>query len=387
MTSRERLRRCLSYEELDRPGVYSRTGFPVDDPTYDALKAYLWVHSDLKRAWSGAQFETPYDRKSFHESYSEDFQRHRTVLHTPAGNLECSSLVNLKGHPGLHETFLLKTAGDAEKYLSLPLPVLGGEVSSSFHAAEAEIGERGIVDVELGLNPAGAVAELCGSETFAILSVTDRDVVHALCERQQSIVINRVKFLLDNEVGQFFSMLGQEYVVPPLHSPADFYDFNVKYDKPIINLIHNANGWIHIHCHGRIKRVFQGFLDMGADVLHPFEPPPMGDITAVEAKELARGRLCLEGNIEINRMYEASPEEIREETKALIAAAFDDRCGLIVCPSASPYIRGKGEECFTQYKAMIDTVVEWKDCSSARHSSPLGICTQRISRKTEALPN
>ena len=267
------------------------------------------------------------------------------------------------------------------------MPEFSGDVSFSFHAAEAEISEWGIVDVKLGFNPAGAVAELCGSETFAILSVTDRDMVHALCKRQQSIIINHVKFLMDNKVGPFFSMLGQEYVVPPLHSPTDFYDFNVKYDKPIIDLIHEAGGRIHIHCHGSIKRVFQGFLDMGANVLHPFEPPPMGDITTAEAKKLAQGRLCLEGNIQINRMYEASPEEIREETKALITTVFGDRCGLIVCPSASPYIRGKGEECFAQYKAMIDTVVEWKGCSSARHPSSLGICTQRVSRKTEALPN
>lgn len=99
---------------------------------------------------------------------------------------------------------------------------------------------------------------------------------------------------------------------------------------------------------------------MGADVLHPFEPPPQGDILPREAKELARGRMCLEGNIQINRMYEATPEEIRNETEQLIDDVFDDSKGLIVCPTASPYIRGKGEECFPQFKAMIDTVINWK---------------------------
>ena len=133
----------------------------------------------------------------------------------------------------------------------------------------------------------------------------------------------------------------------------------MKYDKPIIDLVHEAGGYVHIHCHASIKKVFQGFMDMGVNVLHPFEAPPMGDITAREAKELARGRMCLEGNIQIDRMYEATPEEIKQETEQLIRDAFDDCKGLIVSPTASPYIRGRGEECFPQYKAMIDTVFDW----------------------------
>ena len=56
-------------------------------------------------------------------------------------------------------------------------------------------------------------------------------------------------------------------------------------------------------------------------------------------------------------MYEATPDEIREEIEALISDAFDDGRGLIVCPTASPYIRGEGERCFPQYKAMVETVL------------------------------
>ena len=44
----------------------------------------------------------------------------------------------------------------------------------------------------------------------------------------------------------------------------------------------------------------------------------------------------------------------------LIEDTFDDRAGLIVSPTASPYIYGLGEECFPTYKAMVDTVLEWR---------------------------
>lgn len=355
LTRRERLERCYSYQEVDRPAVYSRTGFPRNDPTYDKLKAYLQAHTELKFPWSGWR-ETSYPTEHYKEAYTEDFERHITILHTPAGDLRSTTLAGLKGQPGMTETYLLKDREDAEKYLSLPMPEVSGDVSS-FFILKDKVGDTGIVDVSLGFNPGGAVASLFGTDAFAIMSVLERDIIHELCQRQMNIIINRLKFLLDNKIGPFFSMAGQEYIVPPLHSPEDFLDFNYKYDKPIIDLIHDSNGYIHIHCHASVKKVFKYFVDMGVNVLHPFEAPPMGDITAVEAKNLARGRMCLEGNIQIDRMYDATPEEIRQETEQLIKDVFDDQKGLIVSPTASPFIYGKGEKCFPQYKAMIDTVI------------------------------
>lgn len=359
LTSRERLRRAYFHEEMDRPGVWIGTLYPPDAPTYDVLKSYLRRHADAKVGFNGTAFEQPYPTDEYAEPHSDDFERRVAVLHTPAGDLRCSRLESLRGQPGLHETFYIKGREDAEKYLSLPMPQIGGDVSE-FFAKDKDIGDRGVAEARLGSNPAGWVAGLCGSETFALMSLSDRDVLHALCERHMHVVTNRVKFLLSKGIGPFFAIGGQELVCPPLHGPKDFHDFNVGYDKPIFDLVHEAGGRIYVHCHGSLKRVFEGFLAAGADVLHPFEAPPMGDITPAECKALARGRLCLEGNIQINRFYECTPEEIRDETLALIEAAFDDRRGLIVNSSASPYIRGQGGQSFPRFKAMIDTVVQWR---------------------------
>ncbi|MHB9133738.1 MAG: uroporphyrinogen decarboxylase family protein [Armatimonadota bacterium] len=358
LTSRERLRRAFFHEEMDRPGVYSRTGYPADDPSYDRLKAYLGEFADLKASWYGMGCTAPYSQSSTVEPYTANFERVVSTLHTPAGELQTVYLNSLKGQPGMRERHFVSSPEDAELFLSLPMPRVGGDVSS-FFAADAQIGERGIVDVSLGLNPAGYVAELCGSENFAVMSITDREVLHALCERWMTVIMNDVRFLLDQGVGPYFSMAGEEYLVPPLHGARDFDDFNVRYDKPIIDLVHDAGGRVHIHSHGRIKAVMPGFLALGADVLHPFEAPPMGDITPAEVKALARGKICLEGNIQINRMYENTPADIREETAALIAIAFDDHTGLIVSPTASPYIRGEGETCLPQYVAMVETVLNY----------------------------
>jgi uroporphyrinogen-III decarboxylase len=117
---------------------------------------------------------------------------------------------------------------------------------------------------------------------------------------------------------------------------------------------------VHIHSHGSIKKVLQGFVDMGVDVLHPFETPSQGDLTAREAKPVIRGKICMEGNIQISNMYEHTPEEIKEETEQLIKDAFDDHKGLIVSASASPYIPGEGLNCLEQYRAMVETVLMYR---------------------------
>ena len=96
---------------------------------------------------------------------------------------------------------------------------------------------------------------------------------------------------------------------------------------------------------------------MGADVLHPVEAPPMGDLTAAEAKSMARGKVCLEGNIQISDMYEQTPDQIADQTRALIKDAFDDR-RVDSVSSASPYIE-TAEPCLLQFKAMIDVVLNF----------------------------
>ena len=361
LTSKERLRRCYFNEETDRPAVFCRMGStPPDDKSYDPLRALLAAKSDMKYAWDGRQFELPYSSSVTIEQYSEDYERRRTVVYTPKGDLVTTLLVGLNGQPGRQEEYLLKDGADAEKFLSLPQPQIEGDVST-YLQMEKRAGDRGIVDVSLGMNPAGSVVELFGTETFALMSITERRILHRLMGRQTSIILDTLRFLLSRGVGPFFSMAGEEYVAPPIHGAKDFDDFNARYDKPIIDAIHDADGRIHIHCHGSIKRVIPRFVELGVDVLHPFEAPHYGDVLPSEAKALARGKMCLEGNIQIADMYEQPPEAIREQVLELMDTVFDDHRGLIVCPSASPYIPGKGGQCFENYKVLVDTVLEYPD--------------------------
>ncbi len=53
------------------------------------------------------------------------------------------------------------------------------------------------------------MAELCGSENFAILSITDREALHRLCEREMEIILRRARFLIERSIvsGSGFSVV------------------------------------------------------------------------------------------------------------------------------------------------------------------------------------
>jgi hypothetical protein len=85
----------------------------------------------------------------------------------------------------------------------------------------------------------------------------------------------------------------------------------------------------------------------------------MGDVTPAEVKHAWRGRIALEGNLQIADFYQQTPDAIRAQTLALIRDGFDDHRGLAVSPTASPFISGRGRECYAQYLAMVETVTRW----------------------------
>jgi len=360
MTSRERLHRLHRQEEVDRPGLFVRgvsERYPVHD-SYEALRRYVREHGDLKEIVSIWEYTDISGITRERVPYSEDYEKIISTMRTPAGTLTHERLDSTKGLPGYDVKHYIETERDAEIYMRRPAAAFRFD-GVDFGERADRMGDRGIVVTEINSNPLSLVVNLMGSELFAIWSLEKRELLHSMVAHERDILMKMIKTAVESGAGPYFGILGQEYMTPPLHGPRDFYDFNVIYDRPISDLIHNAGGYLHIHCHGPIKHVLPFFIDIGTDVLHPIEPPPLGDVTPEEAKAVLRGKVCIEGNIQIGDMYDLTPGEIREQTEALIKGAFDDNKGLIVCPTASPFVRYAGN-CAENYFAMMNTVLEYR---------------------------
>lgn len=361
LTSRERLDRCFRHKETDRPGIFIR-GADIRNPRHDSyrrLREFVVEKCDLKNIIYLSQYVQTVHVIVDREAYNDDFERQIITMHTPAGDLYESLLVGLRGNPGYKEKHFIESAEDVEKYMSLPeerILLKAGDLLDS----DQKLGDRGITVIDLGLNPAGSVVELMGSENFAFWSIENRERLYTLMELEMSKLSRKIKQLENKKTGLYFQMLGEEYITPPLHGAKDFYDFNVRYDKPLIDLIHESGSFIHVHCHGPLKNVLHYFRDMGVDVLHPVEAPSMGDVTAREAKQVFKGKVCIEGNIQIGDMYGSNPEKLAEMASELIKDVYYDHEGLIVCPSASPYVPEMSEKAYQNYMALITTVLNYK---------------------------
>ncbi len=357
MTPRQRLDAAYRCQPVDRVPMFVR-GVSDTRPTHDSyapLRKLVCETCDLKWAWSSAEAFPPPPTTRRVERYDDDFDLVTTLMPTPRGDLVHQHLAGRKGQPGMTRKHWLADREDALRYMSLPEPEPRGD-AAGFFALRDQAGERGIVEVHLhDMNPGGHVADLFGSEAFAFLSIEDRALIHELLEHATQRVLRVIDWLLARDVGPYFAVSGQEYIAPPLHGPRDFWDFNVRYDKRLFERIHDADGLVHVHCHGSLKGLLDGFVEAGVNVLHPVEAPPMGNVTAREAKAALRDKVCIEGSIQVGDLFTRPPREIERQVAALLRDAGPS--GLIVAPTASPYAPVATRRMLANYERMVRTVL------------------------------
>jgi hypothetical protein len=115
---------------------------------------------------------------------------------------------------------------------------------------------------------------------------------------------------------------------------------------------------VHIHCHGNLKGVLDGFLRAGTDSLHPVEAPPMGDTTLAEFRERVGLNIAIKGNIQIGDIMDADPGEIAGKVRQAFDEAGRDGA-YILAPTASPFWPELSERALANYRSMVETGREY----------------------------
>jgi len=366
MTSRERLMAAMRREKPDRVPIYIRgVGVTAPNwrenlrhPSYLPLYEAVEEKCDWKHGWGGGTgiFLSATDQvKSYSQTRpgkDEDFVIHERILETPKGTLKAASFSSTKGKPGMADEYYIKEREDAEKFLSIPYLPIKPDVSS-FFTEDRRIGDRGIVPVSMGADPIYWIQQIMGSELLAIWSIEERELLTEMVEVMFQRCYDFVKYLVESGVGPVFESAGQELATPPLLSPKDFREFVVKYDKPLIDLVHEHDGLVHIHCHGNLDAVLEDFVEMGTDCLHPMEAPPWGDVPMAEAKRRIGCDICIEGNIQMGDIYTCTEEEMKQICIDALRDGAPDG-GFILCPSASPFMPTLEEKHLKNYLTIIN---------------------------------
>jgi len=365
VTSRERLLAAMRRQAVDRVPLHVRGVNFWDErwvqtrhESYAPVIEAVREHGDPFIGWGvgGGPLLSSSDEVRFESEVvpGGDWNERITTMHTPRGPLVARHLSSNRGLPGMQREFYVKDPDDLDKVVSVPFAPLRPDTAGFFELRE-RIGERGLVTCDF-VNPISYLHDLVGSELLGIWSRTERRAVEGFIRGWAERLLDLIAYLLDMGVGPAFRTLGHEFAVPPLMSPRDFRELCIEPEAPIHRRIHDAGGLVHIHCHGPMDKVLEGFIDIGCDCLHPIEPPPMGDAELAEAKRRVGHRICLEGNLQIGDLYAAPTREVVAKTEAAIRDGGPT--GFILCPTASPHTEVLTDLTVRNYVAMIETAGE-----------------------------
>jgi len=82
-----------------------------------------------------------------------------------------------------------------------------------------------------------------------------------------------------------------------LLSPELYRQFCLPVHQTLVRAIQAAGGLVHLHLCGRVKHLLPLLAETGAAILETITPPPLGDTTLREAKDVVGKTMCLKGNL------------------------------------------------------------------------------------------
>ena len=377
MTKRERLMATLEGRTVDRPAVsfYEIGGWKMapddddftvwNDPSWRPLVKLAHERTDIIRLMSPRwnrkepdELDTLTTRKGRREG---DSLFTRTKIGAPGRTLTSTTRRDRDIHTTWTLEHFLKSIEDVEAYLRLPEPSVGTVDVSELAAEEAKLGESGIVCVETA-DPICVAASLFSMEDYTVLAVTEQKLFHRLLERCARTLFSQCDQISSAFPGRMWRICGSEYASEPYLPPRLYKEYVSRYTGGIVKIIQKHGGCARMHSHGRLRGILPIIADMGIDALDPLEPPPQGDMTLREIKEMVGQKIVLMGNIEAADIENLRPEEFEKKVATAIeeGTAGSGR-GFILHPSSCPYGRTITARTMANYRTMIRLVLGTSD--------------------------
>jgi hypothetical protein len=378
MTRKERLHAALEGRETDRPPVcfYELDGYrqkPDDPDEYNIYSDPSWKpvldlarnHSD-RVVLSNMRFKDPSPGASPPSEKKEEKWRNEVDA---AGNRHTYGSYILHGRTYTSHSmrerdvdtswtieYPYKDAEDLAHWLKYseeddtePLPDI-----SVIEETEAALGDTGIVCIDLG-DPVMDIAGSFSMEDFLVVALQERDLMHKALERITRRKLKVVEAFAQAAPGRLWRVYGQEYICAPFLPPAAFDDYCTKYDVPIVDAIKQSGGFPRLHCHGNLKAAINSIRRAGWTATDPVEPPPQGDVSLSEARELLGEDITIFGNIEVNAI------ELDDEKNftTLVRTALKEGPNkqgrrFVLMPSSSPFGRHVSKRVVKNYSIMVE---------------------------------
>ena len=363
LSGRERLKRVFKRLEVDRmpariwgtDPLFPKKGW---QPLYELTEKH---ELEIIREWGvPAQNLPPLYVCREEKTVREGMIEYKTVIETLKGNLTRIYSRPADGSPGYCRKHFVESEKEAVIWLAIDFPKAMPSVDAYFEL-EKRTGARALLMVDLA-SPFLEVHGLIGSELFAYWVYDAPALLHAMIEKCFKKTEDLVKYYLSLNIGDAYGWGGPELCIPPLASVEAFREFELSYDKKLIDLIHNHGKLVWIHSHGDMSVVLNDFIGAGVDCLNPMEPPPANKITLAEALNICRGKMALDGGVNDNDFDLLSSAEMKcvvERTVSQIGA----QDAFILCPTSTPNTSGDKPPTsrrIENYKQFVETAIKMR---------------------------
>jgi uroporphyrinogen-III decarboxylase len=386
MTGKERLLAAIRGEEVDRVPVWIH-GFPIGEGLPDkghftkgwmAEKEYKELfeakekYTDAWKIWhlAGKGFR-PYSEMDFTNRHmlvppkyvhfeerqvTAELRYYEGRVDTPRKRLTFRSEVRRGEHQAWRVEHLAKSLDDLLALAEVPFSFDLKDVDfERYKSAYETTGERGIVSMFIS-DPLVTLSGAIDFDKFLLILLEEPKVMHELLQEMTSRTLKIIDAVFKNtKLDTLVIMGGSEQATPPLMSPRTFDEYIVPYSGQVIKHLKKYGILVHIHCHGRVQEALKKFIEMGADSVDPVEPPPQGDVTYAEAREIVGEGLTLIGNIECSELQNESPVYIRNRVKEILKLG---KKRLVITDSA-PQLAAFTRKLADNYRVMIETALEY----------------------------
>jgi hypothetical protein len=250
---------------------------------------------------------------------------YQRTVHTPAGPLTSAYKIGRAGKeygisPNFHHLeYPVKSSADLEKvkYL-LPDPATMN-IKSYFNHTEL-FGDQGAVFFRPCAGVDHFMADAFGLENLFLLYLDDHDfflnAFQLFLEYYQSLL----KFSLENGIKNIFESW-YNFSLSSGWSPKTYRELVIPAVKANLELIHRYDGCMFFYDDGKMQAILPDLVALGVDLVETLTPPPIGDVDLRLAKEIARGKTCLKGNVDIvNVLLLGTPDLVETKVAELMAA-------------------------------------------------------------------
>jgi hypothetical protein len=370
MDPKERLIAAIEHRPVDRMPVMTYNFHPFDgrwqrraDDAYAGPEGYQPIMDAVWRTGAGmlvkvaARYSGDRQERTRIERTREGGSEVRlTTIETPKGVLQ-ARYEKPPGQPGHTVKPLIVHDQDLEKYLSLSNEPSQVDLSPAIEIYE-RLGSRGLAYLHYE-DPMYAVAQLFDAQDFYLRCATQRELIIGMVQREHCRARAEMEQLLLQAEGYdfLFYSAGVEVATPPMLSPTAFAELVTPYERILVHMIRDAGHLTSIHCHGRVRRVLDQFIEIGVQALEPLEPPPQGDLTLEAALKAVQGRLCLIGYIQDQDLYTARPGEMGAKVGA-IRRLVEGRTGYIMTSTATPYMDPPPPQFVRNYVEYLEAAAE-----------------------------